>query len=343
MKKTLRNIRAYINSWRLLLLAILIPSSSILGVVHRIVYLGVNLYVSKKSLNLVLAGAIFMIFKYFLYQEYELAQFGIITGIVATESIVKNRTKVFLSHKESIIILLFSTLMVFFNYYLKFDPNYLSFALLLTAIIMKISGHKFVYRIILILSIFLYSRLYIFTLILYVILDLLQNKSVIKRVKRPFLTTFIAYLVYLLLSGYLIFFILGGNIPEYIELSGFNRLSRLVDTSNWIRFTANFRMLTALDVRSLFFGFSGPIVFPEFPVKNIYPHNLYLGLAYNVGIFWSSIFLFKLTSVSGRVRSLFFPILFYQLVLGFGSYYMFVLPLLAIIVNTYEESFVNRG
>lgn len=342
-KKTLRNIRSYINNWPLFLAAIVIPSSSFIGILQRILFLSGNLLLSRKSVLLVITGVTYMVLKYTLLNEIELAHFGIIAGLISTENIVNNRTKVSIKYETSVLLLLLSVSSVFFNYFLQLDPNYLSFALFMTAILVKTSGHMLGYRIILLSSIFLYSRLYIITLIIYLILEMSYKKTaVIKSVRRPFLFTYMAYIIYLLFTGYLLYFLLGGKIPDYIELTGFNRLTRLVDTSNWIRFTANFRMLSSLDLPSIFFGFVGPIVFPEFPVKNIYPHNLFLGLAYNVGFIWSLLFLSKLINVSSKVRSLFIPILFYQLVLGFGSYYMFVLPLLALIVNSYEESIINR-
>lgn len=340
--RILKNTKDYINNFNLLVVGMIIPTKLVFGQILRILFLGRNLFLLRNSLILVLVGIIYSFLKYSITDEFELAHFGIIGGVLSFKSIKRNNYFIIFSKRKAYALVVFSLIILFLNSsYLKLDPNYISLTFLLIAIMLWSQGQLFSSFLLIVITSFYYSRSFLAGSLIFFLFKI-PSLNARDRVNYPITKTIFIYTLYFIVSGYILFILLDGNMPEYLFLEGFDRINRIIDTSNWIRFTANFRMFNELNLETLIFGFTDAISFPEFPGKSIYPHNLFLGLMYNTGIIWTTYYTYFLIKSSAKFKDLFYIIGLYQVILGFGTFYIYVLPLISIINNSYEKSIVNR-
>lgn len=325
-------------------MGLVLPVSTGLGFTLRMLFTGINIFfTSKFAVYLTFLAVLFFVVKLGIQSKIEFAHFGILASFYASKELQNRKVIIHLNKAKSALLFLAAVIMVFLNDVLNLDPNYLSFFLLTLAWLVWYSGHKSIALLIMLVTLFLYSRLFLITAVFFLAFNMLLSNGKNKlEIRHPVLTTILVYLLFFLLTAYLLFVSMEGKLPEYIELTGFDRISRLIDTSNWLRFTANFRMLAQVNPISFMLGIDGSIPFPEFPSKVIYPHNLFLSLLHNVGIVWASFYTFLLAKRSSFRADLFYSLLLYQLILGFGVFYVYVLPVLVLLNNIYEKNTVNR-
>jgi len=329
-------MKKLINNPVLLLLAIIFPISFIASSYYRALFVFVNL-LNKNAIYYLFSflAFIFFLVKYVFFGVLEFAHLGILSSILLTTSIQKN--KIIISKNQSIIFTVVILFICFINLtpYINIDPNYLGLAIYIVSLSLFLNDYNKSSILLMILGLFTYSRLFILIFILVLIIRFFK---IAKTINKPFLITFLGYAVYFFITAYILYNILNGAMPDYEYLQGFDRSKRLIDTSNWIRFSANFRMFSDINLSKFFLGFDGEsIFFIEFSEKNIYPHNLFLSLLYNVGIVWAIIYQINLIKVTKRNFELFCVILAYQIILGFGSFYIYLLPFLQILINNYEK------
>jgi hypothetical protein len=213
------------------------------------------------------------------------------------------------------------------------DPNYTSLFLFL--FIEYFVRRKKIFHCFLsvVLGVFTFSRAFYLSLIIYC-LAFCFNSS---KKEKNYYAAYAFSVVLLIAISFLFMHHIGYSLPEYKYLYGFDRINAIFDRSNYIRFFANIKMMKQMDLISFLFGelSGGPIIFEEFLEKTIYPHNLILGLAYNVGAvitFIYIIYFIRIFKVSNRYP-FYLAMITYHLFLGSGVFYGWFLVLFYLFTN----------
>lgn len=230
----------------------------------------------------------------------------------------------------------------------SFDANYTGLQSIVLCLLLTRLNQRFLAFVILGITFFSYSRLYILVLLIFILFYFIPSlKKSLPFFKRNLIFHLIVFnFLALFISFYVYVVIFNSQVPEYIYYDGLNRFSRLLDTSNWIRVAANIRFIENLEIFTFLFGdiYGLSLEFSEFKGKFITPHNLLLSILYNSGILYTLIYYHTYLKYAGNFIFLHILLIPYHLILGFGAYYGFILLILAIFKSkniSSEKSVIN--
>lgn len=309
-------------------------------------------FIFSKKLYMLITGLVILI-NIYTFLNYGLAEFSywyILLPYFFISNVIRMRIEF---SKNFFYFLIFSFgATLFFNFFTygnlvsnSQDPNYTGLQIILLYLLSKTLKNKFLSFFFLLIGILTYSRLFIISIPIILILDFLKFKSFSNKVKGSlFLFHIIIYSLFIVLNYLFMKFIFGGDMPDHVQLNGINRLDRMIDTSNWIRIKANLVFFEGLNFERLFLGelYGQSIDIEGFSEKSIYPHNLLFSMIYNSGIIISLLFLKVYTKLIANFSfSLIVTMLIYQLILGFGVFYghiLITLCFMVIFANQFEKS-----
>lgn len=307
--------------------------------------------ITKKSIVELFCITTIFILKYLFYDEIDPGIVMIIVSIFLFYSIWSNK---FISFDfiEKFINLLFYFLVIYsivgmvYKYnqlgiikleFINKDVNYTAYlGFVLANYFMMINKKR---KGIFLFSLFIltFSRLYIISLMIYILIFKFEIK--IKRYTMIYLLSHVVLVIF----GIMYVVLYDRIKPEYVYLTGFSRLKNLFDESNYIRFTANTLIFRVSTIKDFILGFKkntfdGLYLFKN---KSINPHNLFFGLYVQFGAIVSGIYTSKYIKIFNKYTTEFskyyIPLIFYHCILGISSYYgmdlIFQLILIKIILE----------
>ncbi len=306
-------------------------------------------YISSTTITII------FIIKIIMYREIDMSIIYISAGIIVVEHILINEININLVKKLfeiSFYMYLIQLVVYSFNNYKltgvleivssAYDANYTGYFTFILGTYFLYINKRIKAIILFIVGLFTYSRLYIISLILFVILTKVCNKKVFINIS----TLIYSFWFYIAIQFLVVIVsLMYCNIyeyfkPEYVYLEGFSRMTNLLDESNYIRSQANLFALKSINLGNLLLGLQeGTFIgIDYFKGKTIFPHNLFWSMYVHFGMIITILFLSRYSKILIKYKSdilpFYFVIILYHSFLGLGPFYGIDLVIITFIVIT---------